>query len=58
MAAADDHPRAKLIDDETATTYTEWAKTLHDVLQLLLLFTLDSDLLVVREGDRLLVRQR
>lgn len=34
LAADDDHPRVKMIDDETAATYKEWAKTLRDVLQL------------------------
>ena len=34
LAAEDDYPRAKLIDEETIETYKEWAKTLRDVLQL------------------------
>ena len=34
LAADDDHPRARLIDDETAATYREWAQTLREVLQL------------------------
>ena len=33
-AFVDDHPRAKLIDEETRATYIEWAKTLREVLQL------------------------
>ena len=34
LTAEDDHPRARLIDDQTAEQYKEWARVLRDVLQL------------------------
>lgn len=34
LAADDDHPRARLIDDATAAQYKEWARTLREVLGL------------------------